>query len=193
MAEAYNGGVPSTPAQGITVVGGSDGTNLIVLKTAADGSLSAAVSTLGGVTPVGATAAVLAGTTQAQAILVAQPGEFSITHNPGANTVATITKAAGSGTQRWVITGFSAMLTAGATAPTAAVATLNLRDGASGAGTILKSWTLGVPATAGATQGIAKSGLHIICSAATAVTIEFTAAAGANTYESVELEGYLTA
>lgn len=138
-------------------------------------------------------AANMAGTTQPAAAMVANPGQWSAYHNPGANTIATISKAAGTSTQRHVLTGFSFVVTSGATAPTAAVVTCNLRDGATGAGTILKQWTIGIQATAGATQGLVKSGLSILGSAATAMTLEFTGAGGANTYEMVEIEGYTTA
>lgn len=122
--------------------------------------------------------------------LVTRPGDWSVTHSPAANTQATATKAAGAAGTRHVCTGISAVITAGATAPTAATVTLNLRDGASGTGTVLQSWTLGIEATAGRTTVLSVSGLHIVGSDATAMTLEFAAAGGANTLESVNLTGH---
>lgn len=111
------------------------------------------------------------------------------THAPAANTVATITKASAGAGLKNVCNAISATLVAGGTAPTAATATLVLRDGASGAGTIVWSHTLSVAATAGTGQIITIGGLAIPGTAATAMTLEFTGAAGANTFESVSMNG----
>lgn len=112
-------------------------------------------------------------------------GAWVVNSNPGVNTQATVTKAAGGPGVRHVCTGFTAMLTAGATAPTATVVTVELLDGS----TVLWSTVLGVPATAGISTGLTRSGLHIVGSPNTAMTFRFTAAAGANTYETVAMEG----
>jgi hypothetical protein len=104
-------------------------------------------------------------------------------HSPAANTQATASAAAAGAGVRWVCTAIMAGIAATGTAPAATSVTLNLRDGASGAGTVLWSAELGVPATAGATAGVAISDLWIPGSANTAMTLEFAAAGGANTKE----------
>lgn len=115
--------------------------------------------------------------------------DWTQVHTPAANTQATTTKAAGGGSVRHVCTGLTVILAAGATAPTATNLLVNLRDGASGAGTILWSATISIPNIAGAMNGISRSGLFIRGTANTAMTLEFAAAAGANTIESVAMEG----
>lgn len=114
---------------------------------------------------------------------------WCITHAPAVNTKATISQAAGAGSIKNVCTGLSFIASTGTTAPTAIQLTVNLRDGATGAGTILKSWTVVLPAAVGYNFGINLSGLWIEGSAATAMTIEFSAAGGANTFESVTMCG----
>lgn len=134
-------------------------------------------------------AAVIAGTTQPAAQLTALPGEWSVNHTPVANTQATASKAAGAAGVRHVCRSISAMLNA-LTAAAETTVLLNLRDGATGAGTIL--WSLRLHAIPAGTTGIAISNLNIFGSAATAMTLEFAAAGGANTFESVSMSGYST-
>lgn len=108
---------------------------------------------------------------------------------PAANTQATETRAAAGAGVRNVCTSITAMFAAGASAPTAVNVSVVLRDGATGAGTILWAASLSIPATAGATNGISVGGLWIPGSANTAMTLEFSAAGGANTIESVSMTG----
>jgi len=54
---------------------------------------------------------------------------------------------------------------------------------------VLASWTLGLEATAGRTTALALTGLYIPGTANTAMTLEFSGAAGANGLESVTLTG----
>lgn len=122
----------------------------------------------------------------ALAVMAAAPGEWSVTHTPAVNTVATITRAAGGAGIRHVLRSFTATVI-GLAAAAEAVLTVNIRDGASGAGTILKSFPLYAPP--GGQNGLAMSDLNIVGSENTAMTIEFTAAGGANTYESVSMSG----
>lgn len=136
-------------------------------------------------------AATLSGTTQPFGQLVANPGEWSINHTPALNTQATITRAAGAAGVRHVCRSISATLI-GLAASVEATVLVNLRDGATGAGTILWSTRLLVTGTTGSETGISISGLNILGSAATAMTLEFAAAGGANTFESVALTGYDT-
>lgn len=110
-------------------------------------------------------------------------------HRPAANTQATITKATAGAGIRNVCTALNVVLAATAAAPTAVNLAVSLIDGASGATTYLWGATLSIPAVAGATTGISLSNLWLVGSANTALTIEFSAAGGANTIESVWMSG----
>src|SRR5258705_13231848 len=85
-----------------------------------------------------------------------------------------------------VCTSVSATLVAAAA--TAAQATVNLRDGATGAGTILGSWVLAVPGVIGSCTVLSLDSLEIIGSPNTAMTLEFSAAV-ATQFESVTMTG----
>lgn len=118
--------------------------------------------------------------------------DWSANHNPAANTKATCTRAAGGAGVSNVCTGFTVMLVAGASAPTATTVTVALIDGDTGGTTYL--WgphVIGVAAVAGATNGIARQNLWRKGSANTKMTLEFSAAAGSNTLETVSMEGTL--
>ena len=80
-------------------------------------------------------------------------------------------------------------LAATATAPTAVNLTINLIAGASGGTTYLWQTTVSLPATAGAATGFAITGLAIRGTADTAMTLEFSAAGGLSTIESVTMSG----
>lgn len=112
-------------------------------------------------------------------------------HVPSANTVATKSQGAGGAGVRNVVTMITAVIVATATAPTAVNVTVNLIDGATGGTTYLWRSTLSLPGTAGETRGIALSGLWLPGSTNTATTLEFSAAGGANTIESVSMSGVL--
>jgi hypothetical protein len=114
---------------------------------------------------------------------------WATSHFPAANTQATITRATAGGGVKNVALGFTATLCGGATAPTAIQLTVKLIDGASGGGTILWGTVIALPAVAGATVAIVRSGIYIPGTANTAMTLEFSVAGGANTIESVSLEG----
>lgn len=115
---------------------------------------------------------------------------WSKTHVPAANTQATITQPAPGQGKKLVCTGLTVAFAAGAAAPTATTATVSLIDGATGGTTFLWQMTLGVVATAGATNGHSRPGKWV-ASHNTALTLEFSAAGGANTLESVSMEGYI--
>lgn len=107
-------------------------------------------------------------------------------HKPAANTQATITLAAGGAGVRNVCTGLTVMLAAGTTAPSAASVTVALIDGSTGGTTYL--WgphTVSLPAVAGAETGIVVGHCWKPGTANTAMTLEFSAAGGANTFETV--------
>jgi hypothetical protein len=118
-------------------------------------------------------------------------GVFGVFHAPAANTQATKTAAAKAGF-RHIADCLSVTFVAGATAPVAVSVAVNLRDGASGAGTVLLSFNMAVPATAGAVNPpvtlCPTGGLGIAGTVNTAMTLEFAAAGGANTVESVYLK-----
>ena len=67
-----------------------------------------------------------------------------------------------------------------------------LIDGVSGGGAQLWFGWLNIPAVVGERDRIVISGLNLVGTANTAMTLEFNAAAGANTYESVSMTGYTT-
>jgi hypothetical protein len=112
---------------------------------------------------------------------------FAITHAPGAATQATISQAAGGAGVFNHATCISATFASGATGGTG---TLNLRDGATGAGTVLQSWDLS--AITLTSIGVYISGVDIPGSANTAMTLEFAAAGAATTLEKVNLVGYFS-
>lgn len=117
------------------------------------------------------------------------PGNWTETHAPAANNQATCTHAAPASGARHVVTSISASIVADGTAPTAAAVQLNLIGGTSG-GTALLSWAMAIPATAGASCILTLSNLSIEIADGTAVTLEFAAAGGGDTRESVALTGY---
>lgn len=135
--------------------------------------------------------AIPAGTNTIGAVKGAGPNgtPWTSVHQPAANTQATTTKAAAGAGVTNVCTGITVTLAAGSTAPSAVQLSVVLRDGASGAGTVKWAGVLSLPATAGASVGITRSGLWIEGTANTAMTLEFSAAGGANTVEAVSLEG----
>jgi hypothetical protein len=126
------------------------------------------------------------------ALLAVKPGEWAVTSAPAVNTQASASKAAGAAGVRHVCTGISVTVAADATGGTAIVGTLNLRDGATGAGTVLASWTVAHPGTIGITTVFSLGNLNVIGTAATAMTLEFAAAPGAHLYQSCNLFGYDT-
>ena len=113
-------------------------------------------------------------------------GKWSVVHNPSTATQATITKAAGATGVRHVCTGITATIATGATAQTPI--TVYLRDGATGAGTIIWTGTLAAPANS--VGVIAITDLYLPGSAATAMTLEFSAAGVTASLQAVTLTGY---
>ena len=117
---------------------------------------------------------------------VALIGNWSQGNAPAVNTQATTTRAAGAAGVRHICT--SIAFVGSAVAAIAAPLVVNLRDGASGAGAIL--WTQQFIVPAGASFGLTLNGLSIVGSAATAMTLEFSAAPGVTNFESVSISGY---
>ncbi len=112
---------------------------------------------------------------------------FSIVGAPAANAQATITQAAAP-TFRHVCRAIAASLVS--TAALAVQVSLVLRDGATGVGAVLWQVDVAIPATANSADTILLTELHIPGTVNTAMTLEFTAAGGAATFEKVTLVGY---
>lgn len=120
------------------------------------------------------------------------PGMWTVVHTPASATQATASRAATANGGRNVCTSIDAcfILPSGVTQ---VIIQLNLRDGASGAGTILWSRSFGfgaVATTSIAQQEVSLTGLSIPGSVDTAMTLEFSAAGAATTVQSVTLCGY---
>lgn len=112
------------------------------------------------------------------------PTDFSVVSVPAVSTQATVTKAAQAGMGH-VCTGIYAALMAVAAQT---IIALNLRDGVSGAGTILWSKQYVVPING--ILDINISDLSIKGTIGNAMTLEWSAAPVANNFESVTLTGY---
>jgi len=127
--------------------------------------------------------------TQPNALMVANPGEWTALHTPAAATQATCSIAAGGAGVRHVCRSVSMSYygSGGAAGPTL----VHLRDGATGAGTIKRSWYLGTSA-ANIVDHVDLAGLNIFGTANTAMTLEFAAAGAANTFQQVSMSGYST-
>lgn len=117
---------------------------------------------------------------------------FTQVHVPAAATQATKTQSSAGGTKRNVCTGFTVTYAAGSAAPTAAnPLTVAVIDGSTGGTTYLWRTNINIPATAGAITSFVRSGLWLVGSQATAMTVEFSGAGGSNTYQSVAFDGVI--
>lgn len=123
------------------------------------------------------------------ALLTLTPGEWGLSADPGANVVATATRAGVAGV-RQVARSITCTLVAGAVAPAAQSVLFVLRDGLSGVGAILWQGRISMEAVAGKSPSpLIIGGLNLVGSPGNAMTIEATVAAGANTFETVALTG----
>ncbi len=100
-----------------------------------------------------------------------------------------MTQAAGGAGVRNVCESISCCLSATTALGAPTTVTVNLRDGASGAGTILQSWQLTLPAATLLPVVLKLSGLHIQGSPNTAMTFE-CASAVTNLMQAVSMSGY---
>ena len=114
---------------------------------------------------------------------------FALVSAPAVSTQATVTQAAAGTGVRNVCNGFSFGFSATTALGGITTVTVNLRDGTTGAGTILRSFqfTLAAAVVAPLVYGIA--GLQLQGSLATAMTLEFAALA-TNLLQFVNLDGY---
>lgn len=114
--------------------------------------------------------------------------EWSLPHTPAVGVRATITQAAAPNA-RHVCKAISATLAVAVADVGVAGVLVNLRDGATGAGTILWSKRLAVVDVAGGVSQVQIAGLNIVGSENTAMTLEFAAAPGGASFEDVTLTG----
>lgn len=151
-----------------TYVGVGDGTNTQGLKSVSAANLSLGATNLTGVA------------------LTDTPCEWTITSVPAANAQATASRAANA-SGRHVAKFYLACFAAAATGGPANV--FRIRDGATGAGTVIWAGVLASNANAAACAG---QEITLIGTTNTAMTIEFAAAGGNTTQETVSLCGYDT-
>jgi len=114
---------------------------------------------------------------------------FAIQSTPAAGSQATISQASGGAGVKNVAESACFAFSATTALGGITTVTVNLRDGATGAGTVLQAWQFTLPAATITPFSQCVSGLHISGTAATAMTLEFSAAVG-NLMESVALTGY---
>lgn len=122
------------------------------------------------------------------AALVSPPGMWSVINSAGVGNQSTATKAAAGAGVRHICTGIVVAFGAVA-APVATFLTWNLRDGTTGVGTVLAQGLVAVPAAVFQSDPIVITGITIPGTAATAMTLEFSAAL-ANLAGSVTLLGF---
>lgn len=135
-------------------------------------------------------AANMTATTQQWQLGVTSPGEWVVTHFPATGNQATASKSAGAAGVRHVARSITACLAGAANATLGNANTLQLRDGASGAGTVV--WSSLIMNAANTSNCVFFPDINIIGSAATAMTIEFAAANAASSQATVTLTGYST-
>lgn len=116
---------------------------------------------------------------------------WTVTHSPAAATVATGTKAATAGAVHVADCVLASFLTGSTAAGAVSTITLDLRDSTTGAGNVLASWGFTLPVTANTmAQRVQICGVHIAGVQGQAMTLEFSAAGGTNTLETLILTGY---
>ena len=111
-------------------------------------------------------------------------GGWSVEHTPAAATQATISQAAAGTGVRNVCRSITATIAVQATVQTPI--RVVLRDGATGAGTVLWSAKLAAPANG---VGVVSATGHWVGSENTAMTLEFTAAGVASSEAAVAMSG----
>ena len=125
-------------------------------------------------------------------VVPSNPLQWSVVHAPAVNNQATASKTAVAG-QRHVCTSITATLVADGTGGSAVSGSVVLRDGATGAGTVLWQAAMAFAGTANtAANPIVISGLNIVGSTNTAMTLEFSAGPGTHSQQAVTMTGYTT-
>lgn len=136
-----------------------------------------------------ATAAVQSAFSGVNAVPVANIGNWAQQHSPAVSLQATTTKPAGAAGVRHICTAVSLGFSATTALGGITTVTFNLRDGGTGAGTILWAWQFTLPAAVQAPFIVVVTDLAIVGSAATAMTLEGSALV-TNLMEFVNLSGY---
>lgn len=167
----------STDADNIATISNQDALATLAFLAGFDGALFDRLRT--------GSATNLALLTGQGALMMARPGEWAIQHQPAAATQATVTRAAGGAGVRHVCRSITVSILAVAAQGQIIV---NLRDGATGAGTIL--WSAGFVLAAGTSDRLALTDLNILGSANTAMTLEVAAAPAATNFAQVALTGF---
>lgn len=125
-------------------------------------------------------------------LMTARPGQWAATSAPAAATQATTTRAAGGAGVRHLAQSIDASITTDAAYVGGAVSfILSLRDGAAGVGAVL--WSKRIQATSAGPTSVSLSGLNVVGTANTAMTLEFNAGGAAASFQSVALTGSDTA
>lgn len=116
---------------------------------------------------------------------------WTVASNSGAGSLGSASKAAGAAGVRHVVDCISFSASVAGSAPTATTLRFDIRDGASGAGTVIWSFAIEIPATTTFQSVIPHSvcGLNFIGSAATAMTAEYSTSI-ANVSEAANISGY---
>lgn len=127
------------------------------------------------------------------ALLTEKAARWSAISNPSAGSKATASAAAGAAGVRHVADCISFSAASDSTGSAGTDLTVNLRDGATGAGTVIFTWQVGAAASGAAViQTVAPysvCGLNLVGTAATAMTLEFSAAL-AHQIQAVSISGY---
>jgi hypothetical protein len=117
-------------------------------------------------------------------VLGSYSNAWAVQHQPAATTAATITRAAVAA-RRHIATSITICTSGVAAQPTLL---FNLRDGATGAGTIL--WSGRLSAAAGASSCVVVPNLLIVGTVNTAMTLESAAAPASTNFATVALTGH---
>jgi len=144
----------------------SDGVNIREQRSGAGGNMTSA-------------------TTSNNSAMTVPAGEWYVTHTPAAATQASASKSAGGGNVRHVARSITACISA---VNAQGDITINLRDGATGAGTVM--WTCRLAAAAGTSACCPSPSMAVIGTANTAMTLETSAAPAAGNFASVTLTGF---
>ncbi|MGH7744387.1 MAG: hypothetical protein ACREQ5_06135 [Candidatus Dormibacteria bacterium] len=190
---AYNKGIltalDATSANYVTLQAGPDNADAVAVTASSLRFFTVARNTLfNGVSwdrAFSASAANQAAQPKVGVAVVTGPGNWTLVNAPVAATQATATRAAGAAGVRHVLTSINASINATAAQGQVSVV---VRDGATGVGTII--WEDRLSAVIGTDSRVSLSGLNIVGSAATAMTVEFTAAPAATNFETVSATGY---
>lgn len=198
VAPTMGNGVSGTGVQRVTIASDSTGQVALATGTNTIGALTANQSVnLNQVAGTGVTAATLANFPTSQTLTARnlagvqvneKSSRWSVVSNPAAGSQGTASIAAEAAVRHVAdCVAFSAAATA---APALTALTINLRDGATGAGTVI--WTYQVVITVGTGQEVAPHsicGLNLPGTTNTAMTLEWSASL-ANLIESVSISGF---